>query len=354
MSETATTFPVTRTTQSRISELNPDQLTFGYTFTDHMFVAEYEKGEWTNARIEPYGPLSLSPATSALHYGQAIFEGMKAHKTAEGRITLFRPEKNIARMNLSAVRMSMPEIPASLFLDGLRQLIRLDSAWVPDSEGSALYIRPVMFGADNYIGVRTSERYLFIIMLSPVGPYYSAPVSVWAEEEYCRAERGGVGFAKTAGNYGRTLMPVEAARKRGYKDILWLDGKERKYVEEVGTMNVFFVIDDRIVTPKLDGCFLEGVTRDSILTLAREMGYPVEEKHIAIEEVATAYREGRLKEIFGTGTAAVITYVDRIGYRDMDISLDVNSYTISPVLKSALEKIQKGGNSTHSDWVVYV
>jgi branched-chain amino acid aminotransferase len=354
MSAATTSFPVTQVTASRISSVDFNQLSFGYTFTDHMFVAEYCNGTWQHARIEPYGPLMLTPATSALHYGQAIFEGMKAHKTGNGKIALFRPERNIARMNKSALRMSMPEIPESIFLEGLRQLIRLDSAWVPDSEGSALYIRPVMFGADNYIGVRTSERYLFVIMLSPVGPYYSAPVSVWVEERYCRAERGGVGNAKTAGNYGRTLMPVEEARRRGYKDILWLDGEQRKYVEEVGTMNVFFVIDDTICTPELDGCFLEGITRDSILTLAKEIGFKVAERHLAIEEVAQAYREGRLKEVFGTGTAAVITYVDRIGYRDLDMHLNVADYTISPKLKAGLEGIQKGNTESHGDWVVYV
>jgi len=354
MSTATTSFPIKKVERSRRQDVDFNHLTFGQVFTDHMFVTEYVDGEWKNTRIEPYGNLQLSPATSALHYGQAIFEGMKAHKTADGRIALFRPERNIARMNKSAVRMSMPEIPEELFMEGLKELVRLDSAWVPEAHGSSLYIRPLMFGADQYIGVRTSERYLFIIMLGPVGSYYGAPVSVWVEEHYCRAERGGVGFAKTAGNYARTLMPADKVRERGYKDILWLDGEEKKYVQEIGAMNVFFVIDDTVVTPEIDNCFLEGITRDSILTLASEMGYKVAEKRLAIEEVATAWKEGRLKEAFGTGTAAVVTYVNRIGYRDLVMDLDLAKYKISPALKAELEGIQTATLPDHKEWVVYV
>lgn len=346
---------IERVKTSRVHDVDFDNLPFGKTFSDHMLLAEYADGRWKSVGIRPYGPLSLSPATSALHYGQAIFEGMKAHRTADGRIALFRPEKNFERFNRSAARMAMPEVPREIFLDGLMELIRLDKAWIPDNEGSSLYIRPLMFASEPYIGVRTSGQYLFLHMIGPVGPYYAEPVSVMVTEKYARAVKGGVGYAKTAGNYGRTLYPVmHEAHAKGYKDILWLDGRENRYVEEIGTMNVFFVLDGKVVTPAPDGTFLEGVTRESVLRMARDLGYETEERRIAIDELTAAHEAGRLTEMFGTGTAATITFISNFCFRDRDHDLRPHGNPVASRLKQALEDIKHGRVEDRYNWLSYV
>ncbi len=340
--------------QSRVSEIDFNNIPFGKTFSDHMLVAEYYDGKWQNSKIKPYGDISLSPATSSLHYGQAIFEGMKAHRTTNGKIALFRPDKNVDRFNKSAVRMCMPEVPVDLFMDGLLELIKLDKAWIPNKEGCSLYIRPLLFGTEPFIGVKTSDRYLFILMIGPVGPYYEEPVSVLVTEKYARAVKGGVGYAKTAGNYGRTLQPVEMARAKGYKDILWLDGSEKKYVEEIGTMNVFFVIDGKLHTPEIDGTFLEGITRESVIRIAKDLGYEVSERKIAIEEIVEAHKNGSLQEMFGTGTAATITHINRLGFRGADFNLDLDKSVIAKRLKVELEGIKDNSIPDRYDWLKFV
>jgi branched-chain amino acid aminotransferase len=345
---------INKVKSTRIGELDIDNIVFGRQFSDHMFIAEYMDGGWKSAKIMPYGPLSLMPATSVLHYGQSNFEGMKAHLSPKGEVILFRPEKNIQRFNKSNTRMSIPEVPEDLFMDGLKKLIEMDKAWVPAKEGCSLYIRPFIIATEPYIGVKTSDRYSFIIITCPVGSYYDQPVSVWVEEHFARSVKGGVGDAKTAGNYARTLYPVEEARKKGYKDILWLDGVHKKYIEEVGTMNIFFVIDGVVTTPELDGTFLEGVTRDSILHLAADMGLPISEKRMSIDEVTEAHDKGLLQEMFGTGTAATITHISKFCYKDKEYLLNPDSNKIATQLKEKLEAIKTNKIADAYNWLVKI
>ena len=338
---------------SKIDTIDFNDIKFGRTFSDHMLVAEYYDGAWQSAVIKPYGNIELSPACNVFHYGQAIFEGMKAfYKADESGVVLFRPEMNWERMNRSAKRMSMPEIPKDLFIEGTKKLIELDKAFVPNVPNSALYIRPVMFASEPFIGVKTSDRYLFIIMTGPVGAYYGEPISVYVHEKYIRAAKGGYGDAKAAGNYAGSLFPLEVARQNGYKDVLWLDGEHKQYVQEVGTMNIFFVINNKLVTPMLDGSILAGVTRNSIITIAKELGYEVEEKLIDIEEVIAAHQNGTLTEVFGTGTAVVVNAVDKIGYQGKDYKLDATQFKVAQQLKEKLVNIQKGIDTDTHHWIV--
>lgn len=349
---TKLTINTIRCKESKIDTIDFNDIKFGRTFADHMFVAEYYDGAWQSATIKPYGNIELSPACNVFHYGQAIFEGMKAfYKEDNSGIVLFRPEKNLERMNYSAQRMSMPEIPKDLFLDAIQQLIQLDKAFVPNVPNSALYIRPLLIATEPFIGVKTSDRYLFIIITGPVGAYYGEPISVYVHEKYVRATKGGYGDAKAAGNYAGSLYPVEIARQKGYKDVLWLDGEHKQYVQEVGTMNIFFVIEDKIITPMLDGSILSGITRDSIITLARDNGYNVEEKLVPIEEIIVAHKSGKLKEIFGTGTAVVVNEVNKIGYQGQDYTLDENTFVLSKKLKQQLVDIQKGVSNDKYNWI---
>lgn len=342
---------IERTENSRLPAFDFDNIPFGRTFSDHMLIAEYYDGKWQSARIQPYGPIQLSPATSALHYGQAIFEGMKAHRTKDGRIALFRPDKNFARFNRSAARMAMPEVPSEIFMDGLLELIKLDKGWIPESDSSSLYIRPVMFATEPYIGVRTSNRYLFIVMIGPVGPYYSQPVKVKVVEDYARSVKGGVGDCKTAGNYGRTLFIADKVRTEGYNDVLWLDGVNKRYIEEIGTMNVFFVIDGKVVTPALDGTILEGITRESVLRIAEDLGFETEERKIAIDELVEAHDAGRLTEMFGSGTAATITPISQFGFRGRNYALDVSNSPVAKKLKTELEGIKHNAVPDRHGWL---
>ncbi len=341
--------------ESKLSKIDFNNMPFGKTFSDHMMVCEYYDGKWQTAKIQPYQNISISPACNVFHYGQAVFEGMKAYyKQDESGIVLFRPEKNLERLNKSAVRMSMPEVPKELFMEGVKKLIELDKDFIPKTPGSSLYIRPFIIGTEPFIGVRTSDRYLFCIIIGPTGPYYGEPISVLVYDSYIRSTKGGYGAAKAAGNYAGTLYPVELAKKMGYKDVLWLDGEQKKYASEVGTMNIFFVIDGKLTTPETDGTILEGITRDSVIKIAKDFGYTVEERSISIDEIIAAHDAGKLTEMFGTGTAAVVNPVNRFGYKGKDYLLDDKAFTIAPKIKKELEGIQKCTIEDRFNWVVEV
>ncbi len=349
---TVSEIKVTRTRASKLSQVNFDDLPFGKVFSDHMLVADFRKGQWQPAEIVPYGPFELSPAGTALHYGQSIFEGMKAHRNVRGSAVLFRPRDNFLRMNRSAERMVMPPIPESLFLDGLRELVRIDTGWIPKKEGSALYIRPLMFANDDYIGVRPSDSYRFVIFTCPVGPYYSEPVKLWVTRKFVRASEGGTGEAKTAGNYAASYYAAKEAQDKGYHNVLWLDGKDHRYAEECGTMNIFFVIDGVAVTPPLSGTILRGVTRDSAITLLREMKIPVEERRISIEEIHDAHAKGKLQEAFGAGTAATISPVIQIGSEEGVMRLPaVEERKVGPALLKRLDDIRLGRAEDRYGWM---
>jgi len=307
-------------TDSRKALPDENELTFGMIFSDHMFNMDYDPHRgWCNPRIEPYQPIVMDPSTMVLHYGQSIFEGLKAFKTASGEIRLFRPQDNFRRFNLSAERMCIPQIDEAFALNTLKTLLNIDKRWVPGTAGTSLYIRPTIIAMDPYIGVRASYTYRFFIILCPVGAYYKEgfnPVKILVTDQYVRAVRGGTGEVKTAGNYAASLYAGEEAHRIGFTQVLWLDGVEQKYVEEVGSMNIFFVIDDEIITPALSGSILPGITRDTVIELAAMWGKPVSQRRIGINEVFDAHHAGRLKEVFGAGTAAVISPVGEIKYED--------------------------------------
>jgi branched-chain amino acid aminotransferase len=341
--------------QSRLTEELRENSPFGTNYSDHMFVTDYADGQWGDARVIPFGPMPLSPATTALHYGQSLFEGFKAHRTADGRIAVFRPQANHARLNRTAARLAMPEIPASLFQEGLMTLLRTDREWTPHREGGSLYIRPVYFGTDDSLMVRPASRYRFTIFTSPGGPYFAQPIRLLAEETYVRAFVGGTGDAKTAGNYGGGLLAAKLAQAKGYHNVMWLDGKDREFIEESGVMNIMFVIDGVAITPALSGTILPGVTRDSVLTLLREWKQPVEERPISVDEVVAAHASGRLQEAFGIGTAAIIAPIAAIGYRgkDMEIATGVTD-SLAKKIYTRLTNIQTGKEPDTHGWLVTV
>ena len=329
-------------------------LGFGRIFTDHMFLMDYELGVgWHNARIVPYGEFSIDPAAMVLHYGQAIFEGCKCYRRADGGLQLFRPSDNLARMSRSAERMCMPALDEETALEGLKQL---KEGWVPHKEGTSLYIRPTMISTDVGLGVHASKKYLFFIILSPVGAYYKEglkPVSIYVEDEYVRAVRGGVGFTKCAGNYAASILAGDIAEKKGFSQVLWLDGVEQKYVEEVGSMNMMFAYGNKIVTPMLNGSILPGITRDSVLKLARSMGYETVEGRLDINEIFADAKSGKLTEAFGTGTAAVISPVGTLALKDEKITIgDGNIGTIAQTLYDTLTGIQYGRLEDKFGWIV--
>jgi branched-chain amino acid aminotransferase len=297
----------------------------------------------------------LSPSLAALHYGQAIFEGIKAYKDGEGNASIFRPYDNFKRFNISAERMQMPVVPEEIFIEGMRRLIELDKNWIPAFENHSLYIRPFMFSSDEMIGVRASENYKFMIILSPTGPYYVAPMRIYVEERYTRASPGGFGYAKAAGNYGGSMLATAEAKKKGYDQVLWTDAFEHKYVQEIGTMNVFFVMGNTIVTPDLESeTILAGVTRDSAITVLKEMGYTIEEREISIDEIINAYRTGNLQEVFGTGTAATISMIKELKYKDFVLEFDTNTWKASPELKRRLDAIREGKAADKHGWMFRV
>ncbi|MFC1813546.1 branched-chain amino acid aminotransferase [Thermodesulfobacteriota bacterium] len=335
------------------------ELGFGKYTTDHMFLMDYsqERG-WYNARIEPYQDLRLDPAAMVLHYNQEVFEGLKAYYLTDGGIGLFRPEKNIERLNNSARRMVMPEVDPDLFLQAIKELTLLERDWIPKSEGSSLYIRPTMIANEPALGVRPSNNYLFFIITGPVGAYYPEgfnPTRIYVSDEHIRAAKGGVGEAKTSGNYGATLLVSKEATEKGYTQVLWLDAKERKYVEEVGTSNIFFLINDELITPPLKGTILPGITRDSVLRLTRHWGLNVSERPISIQEVADGCNSGSLKEMFATGTAAVISPVGEICYKGEDLRVaDGKTGELSRKLYDEIFDIQYGRKEDPFDWRVRI
>jgi len=345
---------------SKIDAVDFDNIPFGRVFSDHMLEANYSHGQWTDVHIHAYSRLSLAPSVSALHYGQSIFEGLKAYKDPEGNPLLFRPERNFARMNQSAERLCMPPIPEDIFLGGMEQLISLDRNWIPSKAGSSLYVRPFYFATDEYVGIKPSDNYKFVIFSCPVGSYYPHPVGLMVTSEYVRAFPGGTGEAKAAGNYAASLLGAKSAKKNGYDNVLWLDGLEHKYVEECGTMNVFFVIDGVAVTPQLDGAVLHGTTREAVMQILEDMGIPVEQRRLSIHEVWKAYEDGKLEEIFGTGTAATIAHVDRLGHDGSVQGLEgapeivlpeVKDRKIGPKLLDTLNKIRTGKVEDKYGWV---
>ena len=320
------TIPVERTTHPKRKPTDSSKLGFGNYYTDHMFLMNYDAGEgWHDPRIVPYGPLSLDPAAMCLHYGQEVFEGLKAYRAPDGGVVLFRPEKNMARLNVSNDRLCIPPIDEAFAVEAVKELVRLDQDWIPEGEGNSLYIRPFIIAVDAHVGVHPANHLLFVIILSPVGPYYPEgldPVKIYVEREYVRAVKGGMGFAKTGGNYAASLKAQDVAAEQGYTQVLWLDGVERKYIEEVGTMNVFFKIGGEIVTPALQGSILGGITRMSCLELLRSWGCRVTERRLALDEVVEAAQNGTLEEAFGTGTAAVISPIGELKVDDRHIVIN--------------------------------
>jgi len=343
---------ITRVERSKLMDINLENLAFGKYFTDHMLEVDYENGKWCIPEIKPYQPMLMEPSMAALHYGQAIFEGIKAYKNAEGEAFIFRPQDNFRRFNISAERMQMPEVPEEIFIEGMRELVNLDRNWIPAKEDHSLYIRPFMFSTDEVIGVKPSERYKFMIILSPTGPYYVAPMRIYVEENYVRACPGGVGYAKTAGNYAAAMYATAEARKKGYDQVLWTDAVEHKYVQEIGTMNVFFIIGNKAITPDLEqGTILDGVTRQSAITILQEMGLSVEERMISIDEIMAAYNDGELREVFGTGTAATISLIKELKYKDDVMEFQVESWKTAPELKKRLNGIREGKLPDTYNWM---
>ncbi|MBD1434092.1 branched-chain amino acid aminotransferase [Sphingobacterium sp. DN00404] len=321
MSDTNTySIRVEPTKESRLSQVDFSNLKFGAIMSDHMLVATYDDGAWQDVVVVPYGDFTVNPSMSALHYGQAIFEGIKGYKFADGTVSIFRPDKNWERFNKSAKRLQMPEVPEEIFMDGLKTLLDVDRNWVPSQEGTSLYIRPFMFATEGALGVHPSKSYTFAIITCPVGAYYSKPISLKVETYYTRAAEGGVGFSKNAGNYALSLYPTQLANDEGYDQIMWTDANEHKYVEEAGTANLIFRIGDTIITPHGD-TILHGVTRRTIMELAEKWGYKAEQRKVSVQELIDGIKDGRVSEAFAAGTAATVTHISRIGYEGQDYEL---------------------------------
>lgn len=333
-------FPVTFTKTPK-AKPDPNGLRFGTVFTDHMFVMDYNESDgWNNGRIVPYGPIELDPAAVVLHYGQEMFEGLKAYKTASGRVQLFRPYMNAKRTNNTNNRLCIPQIDEDLFVDAIKALVKIDQDWIPQGEGTALYIRPFIFADEAFLGVRSSKTYKFMIILSPVGPYFVnglAPTKMYVEDVYVRAVKGGTGEAKCGGNYGASLKAQEIAHEKGYEQILWLDGIHKKYIEEIGAANAFFVIGDEVVTSELNGSILPGITRNSIIALCKHKGIKVSERKISIDELEQAYKDGQLKEMFASGTAAIVSPIGELLYKGE--KMIINDNKIGPVAQEMYDTI---------------
>lgn len=349
-----TTVPITihRVEASRVPGVDFNNLAFGSVYSDHMLSVEYRDGDWAEPAIVPYGPLPLSPAVSALHYGQSVFDGLKAHRSPDGGILLFRAPESARRLRRSAERLAMPPVPEPLFLDGLRELVRLDAGWVPRAGTGALYIRPLLFSIDTSIRVKPGDRYRFVVFTAPVGGYFSPTVDCLVSTSHTRAFPGGTGDVKPAGNYGPGLVVEAEARRAGCDTVLWLDAIERRFVEECGVMNVFFVIDDCVYTPPLGGTILGGITRDSVITLLRDAGHMVVERLLAIDDVIAAHSDGRLRECFGTGTAATLVHVRRIRYREKDFVLpSLEERTVGSAVRERLIALMNGRAPDVYGWV---
>jgi branched-chain amino acid aminotransferase len=342
---------LTLTKESRIGEIDFNNLQFGKKYADHMLVADFDGQEWKNAEILPFQHLSVSPSNAAWHYGQAIFEGIKAYMDQEGEPMIFRPYDNYARFNTSAERMGMPLVPEWLFIGGMDLLIDADRNWVPTNQGSSLYLRPFMIAADEFIGVKPSDTYKFVIITSPSGPYFNKPIKLLVQDKYIRAFPGGVGYAKAAGNYGGAMYPTMQAKKQGYDQILWVDGAEFKNLQECGTMNVFAIIGNKAITPDLtQGTILAGVTRTSVMDILTDMGLTVEERPISIEEVVAAWKDGSLREVFGTGTASSVAYVEQLDYKEHHIKLDTTKYSVGAEVIERLDAIRTGRAEDPRNW----
>ena len=347
---------ITKTTTPKQKPVDQSTLGFGKYYTDHMFIMNYDDGQgWHDARIVPYGPISLDPAAMCLHYGQEVFEGMKAYKTEDGGVQLFRPEKNMARLNVSNERLCIPLIDEAFCVEAIKKLVEVDQDWIPTEPGTSLYIRPFIFAIDPHVGVHPAKHLMFVVILSPVGAYYPEglnPVNIYVEQKYVRAVKGGMGFTKTAGNYAASLKAQDEAEKIGYTQVLWLDGVERKYIEEVGAMNVFFIIGDEVVTPELSGSILAGVTRMSVVELLKSKGYKVSERRISIDELYEAHDNGTLKEAFGTGTAAVISPIGTFEWNGKKITVgDGGIGETSQMLYDTITGIQCGKIKDEFNWV---
>ena len=348
-------------TRTQTPKEKPDEtkLGFGKIFTDHMFIMDYTEGKgWHDPRIEPYHNLSLSPASMVFHYGQEMFEGLKAYRGNDGKARLFRPDMNGKRTNDTNKRLCIPELPVEDFVEAVKAVVKVDEDWIPTAPSTSLYIRPFIIATDDFLGVAPSKTYMFIIILSPSGAYYEsglAPVGIWIEDDYVRAVKGGIGFAKTGGNYAASLAAQVKAHDGGYSQVLWLDGVERKYIEEVGAMNIFFKIDGKVVTPALSGSILPGITRNSVITLCKDWGLEVEERKISVDELIEAQKSGKLEECFGSGTAAVISPVGTLRYKDDVMQIgDGTTGALSQKLYDTVTGIQNGTVEDKFGWVVNI
>ncbi len=342
--------------ESKLGQVDWDNLPFGKIFTDHMLVMDYKDGAWQEAEILPFGPIQMHPAMSAIHYGQSIFEGMKAYRKANGEVAIFRPDMNAKRLAESCERMCMPVIPEDMFVELVRKLTEVDASWIPSKEGFSLYLRPFLFATDELIGIKPSDTYKFMIFACPVGAYYNEPVNVKIEEFYTRASEGGVGRAKTAGNYGASLFPARKGQAKGYHQLLWTDGKTHEYVEESGTMNICFVINGKLVTPSEDSdTILRGITKRSVVELAKHWGMEVEERKVSVAEIVEAVNNGSLTEAFGAGTAATIAPIAKIGYRDTDLILPpVENREFSNRVHKYLDDMKAGLVPDEFGWILTV
>ncbi len=347
---------VTSNQSSKLSAVDWENLPFGKVFSDHMLIMDYKDGAWQEPEIVPFAPISMHPAMSAIHYGQSIFEGMKANRTVNDEIVIFRPDMNAMRFKESCERMCMPSIPEDLFIELVRKTVEVDKDWIPTRDGYSLYIRPFLFATDEFIGIRPAETYRFMIFTCPVGAYYNEPVNVLLEEHYTRASVGGVGRAKTSGNYGAALFPARKGQLRGYHQLLWTDGKTHEYIEESGTMNIMFVIDGVLITPSEDSdTILRGVTKRSVIELAKHWGMKVEERPIKVQEIVAANANGTLTEAFGAGTAATIAHIAKIGYRDTDLVLPpIETRTFALKAHAFLDDLKAGKEEDIFDWTLKV
>ena len=346
---------ITKTTQSRLKETNFNNLSFGKCFSDHMFSAKYRNNLWQSFEILPYGPLSLNPGTHVFHYGQAIFEGMKAYKNQQGEILLFRPLDNLKRFNASAQRLCMPTISEQLFMEGLTELLKIDHQWIPHEEGKSLYLRPFMIADSEFIRATPANEFRFMIISSPTATYYNGKTNLKIEEKYSRSVKGGTGFTKAAGNYAAAFGPTKKAQDEGFTQVIWTDAINHEYIEECGTMNIIFRINDTLITPKLSESILGGITRDSILKIAQKKGIKTEERKISIAEIVEAYQNNNLKEAFGVGTAVTLNPIDNISYRDNNLRIEkLNADSYGTILKNELLNIQYGKTEDFMNWTVKV
>ncbi|RVU01933.1 branched-chain amino acid aminotransferase [Mucilaginibacter limnophilus] len=342
---------ITKTTHSRLEETDFDNLPFGRTFSDHMLLADYADGEWKNFRIVPYGEIKMSPAISSLHYGQAFFEGLKAYKHADGKVVIFRPDKNAIRFNKSAERLCMPELPTDIFVQSIAALVDIDRDWIPTKANHSLYIRPCMFATDPYLGVQPSATYTYVVLTGPVGPYFSKTLRVKIETHYTRAAEGGMGYAKAAGNYASSMLPGKKAVEEGFDQLIWTDGQTHEYIEEMGAANAMFMLDGKLITASTRDTILDGVTRDTVIQLAKEWGIPVEERRVSVAEIIEGAQKGTLTDAFGAGTAATIAPVGSISYNGEEYFLcDPKERVFSQKVFKTLDAIKYGTEADTHGW----